>query len=46
MTGTIDEMWGMIFQNPKKRTKGFRVVELPDFHMGPPWQGEVEIFPY
>lgn len=46
MTGTIDEMWGMIFQNPKKRTKGFRVVELPDFHMWPSWRGEVEVFPY
>jgi hypothetical protein len=39
-------MWGMVFQNPEKRTKGFWIIELPDFHMGPPWQGEVELFPY
>jgi hypothetical protein len=46
MTGTIYEMWGMIFQNPKKRSKRFRIVKLPDFHTGPPWQGEVDVFPY
>jgi hypothetical protein len=46
MTGTIYEMLGVIFQNPKKRAKGFRIVELPDFHMGPSGQGEVEVFAY
>jgi hypothetical protein len=34
----------VIFQNPKKRAKGFRIIELPNFHMGPSWQGEREVF--
>ena len=39
-------MWGVIFQNPKKRAKGFRIVKLPDFHRGCPRQNEFEVFAY
>jgi hypothetical protein len=35
----------VIFQNPKKRAKGFRIIELPNFHVRPSWQGELEVFP-
>jgi hypothetical protein len=38
-------MWGVIFQNPKKRAKGLRIVKMPYFHEGPSWYGEIEVFP-
>jgi hypothetical protein len=43
--GILHEMWGVIFQNPKKRAKWFRIIELPNFHLEPSWQGEREVFP-
>jgi hypothetical protein len=36
-TGTIDEMVGIILQNPQKRAKGLWVIKFPDFHGSHLW---------
>jgi hypothetical protein len=35
-TGTIDEMGGIILQNPQKRAKGLWIIKFPDFHGSQP----------